>query len=184
MEVASVLIQKSTKSIIKYASYPKAEITPITDIDPDYEWLIQNTPYTEPDYDPRIYLMVTNYPDLNLLNTFQEHPLYPGIKEYRITYSPEKRSKEDIIISIDNAQKEANDLIWSEGEHKDKQLLMMQASLKASTGATLNDYEESLLEAMNIIAVKLSKNEDNRNILVSMVNANVVPNIDEGWERS
>jgi len=182
--IPSVLVQKSTKSILKYAPYPKLDVTPFLEgeLDPDLEWLIIHIPNAEPEYDSRIYLMVTNNPNLDNLNSFPEHPNYPGIKAYQITYSPEKRSKEEIIISIDNAEKEANNLIWSEGEHKDKQILMMQASLKASTGSTLNSYEQSLLDEMNIVVVKLSKNNANRNLLVEQINLNQVPNIDSGWE--
>ena len=182
--IPSVLIQKSTKSILKYAPYPKLEVTPFLEgeIDPDLEWLVIHIPHAEPDYDSRIYILATNLPDLEFLNSFPEHPDYQGIKSYQITYTPEKRSNEDIIISIDNAKKDANDLIWREGEHKDKQILMMQASLKASTGATLNDYEQTLINEMDTIVVKLSKNEANRNLLVSQINTNQVPNIDLGWE--
>lgn len=184
MEISSVLVQKSTKSILKYAPYPRLDVTPFLEgeIDPDLEWLIIHTPHSEPDYDPRIYLMVTNNPDLNFLDSFPNHPQYSGIKAYQITYTPEKRSNEEIIISIDNAEKEANNLIWSEGEHKDKQVLMMQASLKAATGSILNSYEQSLLDEMNEVVVKLNKNKANRNLLVEQINANQVPNIDLGWE--
>lgn len=182
MSVPAVLVRRSTKEIIKHGEYPRADMLPVEGLDPDYEWLIKHTPFAEPDYDPRIYIMVTNLPNLEDLASFQEHPLYPGIKEYRITYTPEKRSNEEIIISIRNAEKEANDLIWTEGEHKDKMMLMMNASTKAASGAQLNSFEQSLLVDMNTIAEKLSKNEDNRNILVAQVNANQEPNIDSGWE--
>lgn len=184
MSVSSVLVKKSTKSILKYAPYPRLEIIPFPegDLDPDLEWLIIHTPYPEPDHDPRIYMMVTNEPDLNFLDSFQEHPDYSGIKAYQITYFPEKRSNEDIIISIDNAEKEANNLIWSEGEHKDKQVLMMQASLKAATGSILNNYEQSLVDEMNEVVVKLNKNRANKELLISQINLNLVPNIDSGWE--
>lgn len=186
MSVPSVLVQKSTKSILKFAPYPRLEITPFPegDIDPDLEWLIIHTPFQEPEYDPRIYIMVTNNPDLTGMDSFPDHPLYSGIKAYQITYSPEKRSKEEIIISIDNREKEANNLIWSEGVHKDKMLLMLNASTKAASGAQLNDEEQSLIEDMNAIAVKISKNRDNRDILVGQVNTNQVPNIDQGWENA
>ena len=182
--IPSVLIQKSTKSILKYAPYPKLEVTPFLEgeIDPDLEWLVIHIPHAEPDYDSRIYILATNLPDLEFLNSFPEHPDYQGIKSYQITYTPEKRSEEDIIISIDNAEKEANNLIWSEGIHKDKMLLMINTSTKAATGAILNSEEETLLEDMNAIAVKLSKNKANRNLLVSQINTNQVPNIDLGWE--
>jgi hypothetical protein len=184
MSVPSVLVQKSTKSILKFADYPRLEVTPFLEgeIDPDLEWLVVNIPFPEPDYDPRIYILGTNIPNLDQLETFPDHPLYSGIKAYQITYTPERRSNEAIIVSIDNAEKEANNLIWSEGVHKDKMLLMLNASAKAATGALLNEEEEILLNDMNAIAVKLSKNKDNRNILVDQVIANQVPNIDAGWE--
>lgn len=182
MQPASVLVDKITKQIQRYAPYPGLDIVPIEGLDPNLEWLIQHIPYSEPDYDSRIYVLVTNYPDLQLLDSFPDHPLYPGLKEYRITYSTKKRDNDEIIISIDNRLKQANDLIWSEGEHKDKQLLMFQASVKASSGAILNEYEQSLLDEMNDVAVKLSKNMANRDLLVAQVIANHVPNIDLGWE--
>ncbi len=185
MSVPAVLVRKSTKEILRFAPYFKLDLTPVVPedgLDPDLEWLIIHIPYAEPTYDSRIYLLVQENPNLESLDSFPDHPSYQGIKAYQITYSTERRSNDEIIISIDNAEKQANDLIWSEGEHKDKQLLMMQASLKKSSGATLNEYEEELLVYMNAIAVKLSKNRDNRNILVGQVNANQVPNIDQGWE--
>lgn len=184
MSVPAVLVRKSTKEIIKHAPYPSISIEPIEDLDPDYEWLIEYIPYSEPDYDSRIYIMVTNLPNLDDLSTLPDHPLYPSMKAYMTTYSPERRTKEDIIISIENAEKHANNLVWSESIHKDKQLLMLNASTKAATGATLNSEEEQLLEEMNIIAVKLSKNKDNKEILVNQVNLNQVPNIDAGWENA
>lgn len=184
--VPSVLVEKSTKSILRYAPYPRLEVTPFLEgeIDPDLEWLVIYTPYQEPDYDSRIYILVTNNPDLNFLDSFLSHPNYPGVKAYQITYSTEKRAKIDIIISIDNREKEANNLIWSESIHKDKMLLMLNASAKAATGALLNNEEQLLLDDMAAIAVKISKNRDNRNLLVAQINANLVPNIDSGWENA
>lgn len=185
MGVASVLIQKSTKSIIRYADYPKAEVTPFLEgeIDPDYEWLIENIPFPEPSYDPRIYIMVTNLPDLESLSTFQDHPDYSGIKEYRITYSPEKRSNADIILSIENAEREANSTILSEADHKDQMIFMMASVNKVVSGMSLTEQEQLQLDKLTAVNVKLSKNLSNRNSLVAQLTANQVPNIDSGWEK-
>jgi len=184
MSVPSVLIRKSTKEIIKHALYPRENVTPFLEgeIDPDYEWLIVYTPYTEPDYDSRIYIMVTNLPNLEFLNSFQDHPDYPGIKAYQVTYSPEKRSVDEIIISINNAEKEFNNLIWSEAIHKDRMLLMLAAADKKTNGQELNSTEQEYLNDMTNIAVKVSKNLANKNLLISQVNLNQEPNIDSGWE--
>ena len=182
MSVQAVLIRKITKEIIKHGDYPNEDMSPVLGLDPDYEWLVKNIPFPEPDYDPRVFIMVTNIPDLEFLDQFQEHPQYPGIKEYRITYTPEKRPNEDIIRSIENAQKQANDLIISESNHKDEFVYMMAAVDKASTGIELTPEEQSYRDKLSDVNMKLAKNLDNKNILVDQVNASLTPNIDEGWE--
>lgn len=184
MSVEAVLVQKSEKRIIKHDLYPREDMMPIEGMDPDYEWLIKNIPFAEPMYDPRIYIMVTNLPDLELLNSFQEHPQYPGIRAYTITYSPEKREKAEIITAIDNAEKEANNLVFSEAVHKDEIVFMMNSVHKDSKSLALTPQEQAQIDKLTVINMKLAKNKDNRNILVNMVNAGLEPNIDEGWERS
>jgi hypothetical protein len=183
MTVPAVLIQKSTKSIIKYGEYPREDMQPIEDLDPDFEWLITNIPFSEPVYDPRIYIMVTNLPDLNYFEDFQEHPLYSGLKEYRITYSPERRDIEDIISSIKNVEKEANGTIWEKGD-SDKIILMLTSVLKIASGLQLNQFEQQQINDLSDITVKLLKNQDNRNLLINQLNSNQIPNIDLGWEKS
>lgn len=185
MSVEAVLIRKSTKEIIKHGLYPRDPITPFLEgeIDPDYEWLIKYIPFTEPMYDPRIYIMVTNFPDLSDLSNIQQHPNYPGIREYRITYSPEKRSNADIVMSIENAEKEANDSVFAEAGHKDELVFMMASVLKASKGLALTSSEQAQVDKLTATNVKLAKNLDNRNALVALVNAGLEPNIDAGWEK-
>lgn len=182
MSVPAVLVRKSTKEIIKHMDYPRADMLPIEGGDPDYEVFIKNIPFAEPDYDSRIYIMATNLPDLNDLESFLEHPLYSGVREYRITFSPEKRSNEEIIDSIDNAEKEANDLILNESDRNYKLVFMLTSVLKASKGLQLTESEQAHITELTEINMKLSKNLDNRNLLVSQVNLNQVPNIDSGWE--
>jgi hypothetical protein len=76
--VPSVLIQKSTKEIIKHSDYPRSDMQPVQGMDPDFEWLIVHLPFLEPPYDPRVYIMQTDLPDLQFLSEFQEHPNYQG----------------------------------------------------------------------------------------------------------
>jgi hypothetical protein len=182
MSVPAVLVRKSTKEIIKQALYPREDMQPVQGLDPDYEWLIKHIPYPEPDYDSRIYIMETQLPDLNFLNDFQEHPDYSGIREYRITYNPVKRPNADIIISIENAEKQANASIWSEAAHKDETLFMINSVRKEATGATLNTEEQSHVDKLSGINVKLAKNRDTATIMINQVNNGQEPNIDEGWE--
>jgi len=180
--VPAVLVRKSTKEIVKFGIYPRQDMLPIEDMDPDYEWIVEHIPFPEPVYDPRIYIMVTNLPDLQLLDSFEDHPLYPGLKEYRTTYSPEKRSNPEIIASIDNVEKDANDLILSESDRNYKMVFMLTSVLKASKGLQLTETEQAHINELTDINMKLSKNLDNRNLLVAQVESNQVPNIDSGWE--
>jgi hypothetical protein len=182
--VPAVLIQKSTKEIIKHSDYPRADMQPVQDMDPDFEWLINHIPFSEPPYDPRVYIMQTNLPDLQFLSEFQEHPLYPGLREYRITYTPTKRPDEEIIMAIENAEKEANAAIWSESVHKDETLFMINSVRKEAQNISLTAEEQTHIEKLSSINVKLAKNLDNKEILTLQVNNGQTPNIDEGWEKS
>ncbi|MGQ7945001.1 hypothetical protein [Flavobacterium sp. WC2509] len=184
MSVPAVLIRKSTKEIIKQASYPRADMLPVEGLDPDYEWLVKNIPYPEPDYDSRIFIMQTNLPDLAYLDSFQEHPLYSGVREYRITYSPVKRPNDDIIRAIENAEKEANQGVFPETIHKDEFSLMLSSVRKDAKNLELTNAEQIKLEQIDNVAVKISKNKDTASIKIEQVMAGQEPNIDEGWERN
>jgi hypothetical protein len=182
--VPAVLIRKSTKQIIKEDLYPREDMQPVQGMDPDYEWLIKNIPFSEPVYDSRIFIMQTNLPDLNFLNDFQQHPSYPGLREYRITYNPIKRPNEDINMAIENAEKEANTSIWSEAAHKDETLFMLNSVYKKSENISLTSEEQTHIDKLSSINVKLAKNLDAKNIKILQVTNGQEPNIDEGWERS
>jgi len=102
MGTPAVLIRKSTGEIIKHADYPRVDMQPIIGLDPDLEWLIVNTPYVEPDYDSRLFVLqrteaITAIP----------HPQYPLLNQYQISFSTDKREKPEIIASIDNAETDA-----------------------------------------------------------------------------
>lgn len=184
MSVPAVLIRKSTKQIIKEDLYPRADMQPVQGLDPDYEWLVKNIPFAEPPYDPRIYIMATNLPDLASLELFEEHPNYTGLREYRITYSPERRSNEDIIRSIENAEKEANNLVFSEAVHKDEMAFMLNSVHKDAKSLELTAAEQDQIDKLAIVTVALAKNKDNKENKIAQVEAGQVPNIDEGWEKS
>ena len=184
MSVPAVLIRKSTKQIIKEDVYPNADMQPVQGMDPDYEWLVKNVPFAEPPYDPRIYIMATNLPDLAFLEDFEEHPSYPGLREYRITFSPEKRPNEDIIRSIENAEKEANNLVFSEAVHKDEMAFMLNSVHKDAKSLELTSAEQDQIDKLAIVTVALAKNKDNAAIKIAQVLANQEPNIDLGWEKS
>ena len=182
--VPAVLVRKSTKQIIKEDVYPNTDMQPVQGMDPDYEWLVKNIPFAEPPFDSRIYIMVTQLPDLAFLEDFEEHPSYPGLREYRITYSPEKRPNEDIVRSIENAEKEANNLVFSEAVHKDEFAFMLNSVRKEGKNLDLTEEEQLQISKLESVTVQLAKNKDTASIKIAQVEANQEPNIDLGWERS
>jgi len=184
MSVPAVLVRKSTKQIIKEDVYPRADMQPVQGLDPDYEWLVKHVPFAEPPYDPRIYIMATNLPDLASLELFEEHPNYAGLREYKITYSPERRPNEEIIRSIENAEKEANNVVFSEAVHKDELAFMINAVHKDAKGYDLSVSEQDVIDKMAIVTVNLAKNLDTKENKIAQVEAGLVPNIDLGWEKS
>jgi hypothetical protein len=184
MSVPAVLVRKSTKQIIKESLYPNEDLSPVIGLDPDYEWLIKNVPFAEPDYDPRLYVMVRVLPDLEFLEDFTQHPQHIGIREYRITFNPVKRTNEEIITSIRNAEKEANDLVFSEAVHKDQMAFMLNSVRKEGKNLDLTEEEQLQISKLENVTVKLAKNKDNAEIKIAQVEANQEPNIDEGWEKS
>lgn len=184
MSVPAVLIRKSTKQIIKEDVYPRADMQPVQGLDPDYEWLVKHVPFAEPPYDPRIYIMTTNLPDLAFLDDFEVHPSYPGLREYRITFSPEKRPNEEILRSIENAEKEANNLVFSEAVHKDQMAFMLSSVRKEGKNLDLTEEEQLQISKLEAVTVNLAKNKDNAAIKIAQVQAGQEPNIDLGWEKS
>jgi hypothetical protein len=184
MSVPAVLIRKSTKEIIKDGIYPRADMTQIEGMDPDYEWLIKYTPYAEPPYDSRIYIMSDNTPVGDALLTCPEHPLYSGLKAYTHTYAPIRRPDVDIIRSIENAEKEANNGVFSEAVHKDAIAFMVNAIHKDAKGYDLTTDEQNQIDKLALVTVNLAKNLDTKELKTAQVIAGEVPNIDAGWESS
>ena len=184
MSVPAVFIRKSTKEVLIEGVYPRADMTPIEGGDPDYEWLIKYTPYVEPPYDSRIFTMKDILPIGEGLLTCPEHPLYAGLKAYTLTFEPVKRENADIIRSIENAQKEANNLVNNEAVHKDEFAFMMTSIYKDAKGQILTIEEQDKIDKLLLMNVALAKNADAAENKIAQVNANVPVNIDEGWEKS
>jgi len=184
MSVPAVLIQKSTKQIIKEDLYPRADMQPVQGLDPDFEWLIKYTPYSEPPYDSRIYTMKDVTPIGDELVNCPEHPNYPGLKAYTHTFVPERRPDADIIRSIENAEKEANNGVFSEAVHKDALAFMINSVHKDAKGYELTAEEQDQIDKLAIVTVNLAKNLDTKENKIAQVEAGLVPNIDAGWEKS
>jgi len=186
MSVPAVLINKTTKLIMTHSVYPREDMQPITaaDLDPNYEWLVCYTPFAEPSYDSRIFIMEEITPKDDALLQTAEHPNYPGIKCYPLTYNPIKRPNAEIIVSIENAEKEANNLVFSESIHKDALVFMVGSLDKKVDGQALTTDEQSEIDKLALIKVQFAKNRDCALNKIAQVEAEQTPNISEGWQNT
>lgn len=184
MSVKAVLVRKSTKQIIKEGVYPREDMQPVQGLDPDYEWLIKYIPFAEPDYDSRVFIMQTNLPDLESLDLFEEHPTFQGIRAYTIGYEPIRRADEDIIRSIENAEKDANNGVFSEAVHKDEMAFMVNSVHKDAKGQSLTTEEQEQIDKLALVTVNLARNRDEALNKIAQVEAGQTPNISEGWQNT
>lgn len=178
MGTPSVLIRKSTGEIVKYADYPREDMQPISGLDPDLEWLVIYTPFIEPDYDSRIYI-------LNRVEevTTEPHPEWVWLNQYRITYQTVKRVPDEIITAIANAEKDANNQVFPYTKQLKNLLLGVAVLFRNVDGMVLTAKEKAIKQNCLALAAKVWKNHDAYTAKVAQVNSGLEPSIDEGWEK-
>lgn len=176
MGTPSVLIQKSTGNIIKFADYPREDMQPISGLDPDLEWLVITTPYVQPDYDSRIYV-------LNQIDsiTTTPHPQWTWLNQYQRTWQTVKRTAAEIETAIYNAENNANNQVFP----YEKQLKILALGIgvlyRNVAGMTLTHKEVAIKNKCLAIATNIWKNHDTRTAKVAAVNAGEEPDIDADW---
>jgi hypothetical protein len=173
----SVLINKSTGSIVKYCPYPRADMAAIEGLDPNYEYLVKYEPFPAPDYDSRYYL-------LNKVEaiTTEPHPVYPHLDVFKTTYTLIKRDVTELEFHLKQAKDLADNALCNT-ENQLSFTLQVQASFdKVQSGLSLTPEEQSVLDRSRAIKVKLDKNQDNFNLLLVSITAGNEPNMDAGWE--
>jgi polyhydroxyalkanoate synthesis regulator phasin len=178
MGTPAVLIRKSTGEIIKHADYPREDMQPISGLDPDLEWLIKYKPFVAPDYDSRIFV----------LNQTEEmtaipHPDYPLLNQYRITFSTTKRVVDEIKVSIENAEREANENIFPYAKQLKILTLGLGVLFRRVEGMTLTTKETAVKDKILKLAVNVWKNDQALQNKIKELTAGLEPNIDEGWEK-
>ena len=179
MGTPAVLIRKSTGEIIKHADYPRLDMQPVSGLDPDLEWLIKTTPYVQPDYDSRIYI-------LNQIEsvTTEPHPEWPWLNQYQITYQTVKRVADEIIQAIENAENEANSNVLPYTKQLKILSLGVATLFRRVEGMTLTAKETKIKNKCLAIGTNVWKNHDTATAKVAEVTAGSEPQIDAGWEKT
>lgn len=177
MSLPAVLIRKSTGEIIKHAPYPREDMGVIVGLDPDLEWLLKHTPFIAPDYDSRYYV-------LNVTEevTTDPHPDHAHLNQYKITYDTTKRPEPDIIISVENAETEANEGVIPYTRQLKLIVLGIGVLFKNIDGLQLNQKETKIKNRVMAMAVKVWKNDTEARQKKQAIAAGQEPNIDDGWD--
>jgi hypothetical protein len=175
--------------VVPNGVYPKEDLTPITDGDPAYQWLIKTTPQPEPDRDSRIFILDKFDTDLkgmvanNQLNLLEDHPLYPGVKQYQRTYVLRKRANEAIELAIDNAEAGANDELTTFKNNEKLFMLSAGVQIKRARGLSIGAEELAIEDQVLEFEVKMWKNDNEKKNKKQQLADGLTPDIDAGWER-
>lgn len=180
--IPAVLVQKSTGEIIKIGTYPAlpnpdGSYPDLTGLDPDLQWLAIYEPFVQPDYDPRVFMLVETK---EILAT-TPHPVYANLMQYKITYSLVKKTNTEIEGSLVNAEQVANQSVFP----VDKQLKLLTLSVavlfRTVGGLTLNAKETAIKNKLMALAVKIWQNDSMFSNKKTALLAGQEVDIDSGW---
>ena len=189
MSLPAVLINTVTGEILKFGNYPREDMQPIEGGDPTYEWLLLRTPFKSPEYDSRMWLLVTKLPKLGemaldgTLDQLPTHPAHPSFKTYTTTYALEKRSNDYILGQIANAEDAANMDVLSY-RTTDKMLLTSASILaRVKGGVQPSESEQEMLDKLMAFDVLVQKNDAEKRLKIQQIEAGLEVDIDAGWEK-
>lgn len=177
----AVLIKKNPDNsveIIKRGEYPNIEMAPIEGLDPDLEWLLVYTPFVQPDYDPRIYL-------LNQTEeiTLTPHPDYPHLNQFKVTFNLVKRSQPDIETAVANAESLANESLLPYEARLKLLTLGVAVLFRKTEGLALTPKENVIKDKVVAIGTRIWKNDANAKAMISAIASGAEPDLDASWEK-
>lgn len=157
-----VLVYRQTREIIKRGAYLDINGVPISgfglaDTGSTYEWLINYVVDSTPsgyEYDPR-YFSVLKTEDKS---AGIEHPDYPGVGAFTITFSLEPTTIEDRLAALESAENDANYNVMPINKQLKHIVIAINALRRYVQGITLEQYEETVLGRVNVFANKIASN--------------------------
>jgi len=184
MGIPSVLINKNTKKIVKKGDYPSLVVGNVPGLEDHLQWLIIRIDEI-PIYNENYYRVVRVLPDLNNLDTFNEHPDYPGtgVKEYHIQYQTVKLDVLYIKEKVDDINIEKNDLLLNGSNRARKNMtLALRILIRKSNGAQIEVAEQVFLDNFLVKLNKILLNEVYATSLKEDIDNSLEPDITTGWE--
>jgi hypothetical protein len=167
-----------TYDVIKFnATWPALDLDLPLGNDLPYEWFMPFVANNIPEYDSRLWILNENIGPSELA-----HPEHPVHKQWRTEYSLSKRTNEEIIDSIRQAEANANFSLEQSSDPIKANALWRTAMEKLVKNQEITESDQGALNRANEVTVKVGKNAENAKILIAQVMLGIEPNIDYGWE--
>jgi len=176
MPVPAVLYRISTAEIIKRAVFPGNPAEALPGMDPDYKWLITYIPFEAPDFDIRLFSMVTKE-----TITSTPHPDYPIYSQFLVTYETVKKPDEVIAAQVDNAERAALSRVFPAADQLKTLTLGLGVLAKISEKLELDPDEKKVMADVIALADKVWINSDNAAAKKAEALAGGQPNLDADW---
>lgn len=128
---------------------------PIIGADPNLEVLVKRTPFSIPDYDPRLMLLQTDQ-NPSLENEFDSE--YPTQRMWVTTYSLVERDAADKSVSVDEAENDANYQVFPTQKQLKYMVMALAIIDRKASGLTISAKQQKVLDAVQLKALKIWNN--------------------------
>jgi hypothetical protein len=147
----------------------------VVGLDPDLEYCVKRTPYTIPDYDPRLTNLVTT----QNIGDFDSE--YSNMHQWVITYSLQDRTAADKKISVDESESDANYSVFP--TQKQLKYLTIAIALvdKKVSGLTLTTAQQSILNKLQDKALLIWQNHITANAKKALIDTELPVDLDSDW---
>ncbi len=176
--------------VIQWSNPSKTEFTvvnfdyevsslPVQGLDPSLEVLVKRTPYTIPDYDPRLKYLVTNY---SVSITYDS--IYPTNRKWLTTYYLANLTSSEKKISVDESENDANYKVFPNNQQLKLLTLGIAILERKASGLTITPKQQSILNRITKKGNKIWNNHINAGNKKEAIDDNMEVDLDSGWENT
>ena len=177
-QIPCVLIKWNTDStefnVVNFDYKPA--FLPVIGLTPGLEVLVKRTPYAVPEYNSRLYVLSVQH---NLSVDYDSE--HAGNRMWLETYSLINRSVADKIVSVNDAKNYANYNVFPQQKHLEYLLIGLCIVNKKSSGLTLTEKEESILDKITDKGLLVWQNRINAEQKIDSLNAGAEVDLDYNW---
>lgn len=185
MSIPAVLVERDTRAIILRGNYPRIDGAPVDGYGAndtgEQEWLIIHEPVALANvvFDNRYRrLQVTESA------TTTEHPLYPGVNQFMITYSTPKLEIPEILVNLEAAENNANHIAFPYEKQLKYLAVSINAIRKMQQDIPLQQIEQDILTKLANYVTALAANRSNALMMKQQIENSQEPDLDSGWVTS